>query len=109
MEENHTKESPKLRPDTLLEDLFRAYFDARKHKRNTRNQLRFEMDLESNLIELYNQIHSREYRVGPSVCFMVEHPVKREIFAADFRDRVVHHLLYHYISPMFERTFIADS
>lgn len=98
-----------LRPDTLLEDLFRAYFDARKHKRNTRNQLRFEMDLEANLIELYNEIRDRTYRVGPSVCFMVEHPVKREIFAADFRDRVVHHLLFNYISPLFERTFITDS
>lgn len=109
MGKNREKSLSGDRPDTLLEDLFRAYFDARKHKRNTRNQLRFEMDLEANLIELYNQIRNREYRVGPSVCFMVEHPVKREIFAADFRDRVVHHLLYNYISPMFERTFIADS
>ena len=104
MAENKTERS-----DTLLEDLFRAYFDARRHKRNTRNQLRFEMDLEANLIELYDQIRKREYRVGPSVCFIVEHPVKREIFAADFRDRVVHHLLFNYIAPLFERTFITDS
>jgi hypothetical protein len=102
-------EESNARADTLLEDLFRAYYDARKHKRNTRNQLRFEMDLEANLIELYNEIRGRSYRVGPSVCFMVEHPVKREIFAADFRDRVVHHLLFNYIAPLFERTFIADT
>ena len=29
--------------------------------------------------------------------------------SADFRDRVVHHLLFNYIAPMLERTFIADS
>nr|WP_294483227.1 hypothetical protein [uncultured Bacteroides sp.] len=63
--------------EQLLVDLFKAYYDARKHKRNT--------------------------------CFIIEDPVKREIFAADFRDRVVHHLVYNYIMPIFERTFIADS
>jgi hypothetical protein len=29
--------------------------------------------------------------------------------AADFRDRVVHHLLYDYINPAFEKLFIEDS
>ena len=27
-------------------------------------------------------------------------PKKREIVAADFQDRVVHHLLYNYIAPL---------
>ncbi|GAB7525365.1 hypothetical protein PBS_43540 [Paraburkholderia sp. 2C] len=31
------------------------------------------------------------------------------MWAADFRDRVVHHLLYNRIGPLFERSFIADS
>lgn len=94
---------------TLLTDLFRAYFDARKHKRNTKSQLTFEVNLEENLIELYNEIKNRTYRVGRSICFMTTIPVKREVFAAGFRDRVVHHLLFNYIAPLFERTFIADN
>ena len=36
-------------------------------------------------------------------------PVKREIFAADFRDRVVHHLIFNAINPIFEKHFIKDS
>jgi RNA-directed DNA polymerase len=95
--------------DLLLTDVFRAYYDARAHKRNTLNQLHFEMNLEENLVELYREILEGRYRVGRSVCFIVDKPVKREIFAADFRDRVVHHLLYNYLSPLFERTFIDDS
>lgn len=94
---------------SLLEDVFVAYYDARRNKRNTMNQLRFEFDLEKNLVELYEEIKERRYVVGRSVCFMVERPVLREVFAADFRDRVVHHLLFNYINPIFERTFIADS
>jgi len=95
--------------ELLLTDVFRAYYDARKHKRNTLNQLRFEMNLEENLVELYRDILEGRYRVGRSVCFIVNKPVKREIFAADFRDRVVHHLLYNYLSPVFEPVFIDDS
>lgn len=95
--------------DQLLVDLLRAYYDARKHKRNTRNQLKFEVNLEENLVALRDELLAHTYKVGRSTCFIIEDPVKREIFAADFRDRVVHHLVYNYIAPIFERTFITDS
>lgn len=92
----------------FLEDLFTAYYDARKGTRNTINQLRFEMNLEENLIQLYHQLREHRYEISPSVCFIIERPVKREIFAADFRDRIVHHLIYNYLSPLYERFFIED-
>ncbi|MCI1784932.1 MAG: RNA-directed DNA polymerase [Bacteroidales bacterium] len=91
-----------------MTDLFRAYFDARKHKRNTFSQLNFELDFEKNLVELYHEIIENRYEIGRSMCFISNGKVKREVFAANFRDRVVHHLIYNYISPMFERSFIED-
>lgn len=93
----------------LLYDLFRAYFDARKNKRNTINALSFEIDFERKLFELYREIKERRYKIRPSICFVIKEPMLREVFAADFRDRVVHHLIYNYISPFFERLFINDS
>lgn len=33
----------------------------------------------------------------------------REIFAGDFRDRVVHHLIFNYLNPLCERMFVNDS
>ncbi|NDV46374.1 hypothetical protein D0T49_04885 [Paludibacter sp. 221] len=95
--------------NNLMLDLFQAYYDARKNKRNTINQLQFEINYESNLFALHDQIVNRNYEIAPSICFMVDKPVKREIFAADFRDRVIHHLIYNYLSPFFEEVFIADS
>jgi len=92
----------------LLTDVFRAYYDARRHKRNTINQLEFEMDMEHNLVVLSQEIQNRTYKVSPGVGFMVTKPVRREIFAADFRDRVVHHLLYNTLEGIAERTFITD-
>ena len=95
--------------EELLLDVFDAYYDARKHKRNTKSQLRFEMDLEHNLVQLYDEIRTRTYSPSRCMCFITEEPVKREVFASPFRDRVVHHLLFNYLSPLFERQFIYDS
>lgn len=98
-----------MRKNGLLTDLFYAYYDARKNKRNTINQLRFEMDLEHHLYDLYMQIQERKYEPKQSLAFIVNKPVQREVFASDFSDRVVHHLFYNYVQPIFERTYIEDS
>lgn len=96
-------------PGKIVTDLFQAYFDARKNKRSTQNALAFEKHFESYIFELADEIMEKRYTIKPSICFIVNKPVKREIFAADFRDRVVHHLIYNYISPIFEKVFINDS
>lgn len=92
-----------------IEELFQAYYDARRNKRNTTSQLRFELDLEDNLVRLHRDLCSRRYVVGTSICFIINDSVQREVFAADFRDRVVHHFLYNRLSPFFERRFVHDS
>lgn len=73
------------------------------------NAVSFEIEYEKNIMELYQDIVERRYEIRPSICFIVHKPVKREIFAADFRDRVVHHLLFQYINPVFDKQFIADT
>ncbi len=95
--------------EKFLEDLFQAYFDARKNKRNTKSALVFELNFEENIFKLFNEIKNRNYEPQKSIAFVVLKPVKREVFAADFRDRVVHHLLFNYLNPIFEPTFINDS
>ncbi len=92
-----------------FDELITAYFDCRQHKRNTIAARRFEQDLERNLFTLYQELLDGSYQVGPSLCFVVTRPKAREVWAADFRDRVVHHLLYNRVAPRFERSFIADS
>jgi hypothetical protein len=67
-----------------LEELFHAYFECRKNKRNTANALAFEIDYENNLVQLCEEINSGTYKIGRSIAFIVDKPVKREIFAADF-------------------------
>jgi RNA-directed DNA polymerase len=92
-----------------LVEFFHAYFECRKNKRYTLNALAFEMDYESNLVQLYEEINNGTYLIGRSIAFIVDKPVKREIFAADFRDRVVHHLVIGKLNHLFEKQFIHDS
>jgi RNA-directed DNA polymerase len=95
--------------EVSFEDLVKAYFDCRKNKRNTKSALEFEQNLETNLCDLYDELISGSYKPGKSICFVITHPKPREVWAADFRDRVVHHLMYNQISPIFYPSFIADS
>lgn len=95
--------------DPLLTDLFFAYYCARQNKRSSPSQVRFERNLAENLMDLYRDISDGRYKVGRSMCFVIKDPVLREVFAASFRDRVVHHLLFNWLSPIFERGFIYDS
>ena len=96
-------------PSQLLLDLYRAYKDARRHKRRRDYQIRFERNVEGELLRLRDAILSEKYRPGPSTCFIIHDPKMREVFASQFRDRVVHHLLYNYIAPLLEPQFIEDS
>lgn len=92
-----------------FENLYRAYLDCRKRKRNTINAIRFEADLENNLLGLLSELKQRIYAPGVSICFAVDKPVIREIFAADFRDRIIHHLFVRAVEFHFEKYFIYDN
>jgi hypothetical protein len=106
-----------IKPDIIFpnnyitfSELVIAYYDCRKHKANTCNAIEFELTLVDNLIKLYNELNSGEYDIIRSICFLVFDPKPREIFAASFRDRVVHHLLVNRIMHIFEDwIFIQDS
>lgn len=98
-----------MKCDLTVAELFQAYYDCRKNKRNTWNALRFEQNLERNLMRLYRELESGEYKPGRSICFVITDPRCREVWAADFRDRIVHHAFYNRYSDYFYRRFIHDS
>lgn len=98
-----------MNSNLTIDAVFDAYFDCRRTKRNSINQLRFECDLESNLVALYHDLIDGTYQIGRSTAFVVTRPKVREVWAADFRDRVVHHVIYRAIFDRFHRRFIRDS
>jgi RNA-directed DNA polymerase len=89
--------------------LWRQYRSCRRNKRNSFNALAFEVDAEANLLQLQAELRAHTYRPGRSICFMTGGPKPREMFTADFRDRIVHHLLVGHQERVFEPRFIHDS
>lgn len=96
-------------PADLFERLVDAYIDCRRNKRNSKSALAFELQRERNLRQLHDELAAGAWQPGRSICFVVTRPKPREVWAADFRDRIVHHLLYRHIGPRFEAAFVADS
>lgn len=87
------------------EELLEAYFDCRRRKRTTASAVVYEMDYESKLIALRDRINARTYQPGKSICFVVTRPRYREVFAASFEDRIVHHYIALRLEPLFELVF----
>ena len=95
--------------EITVAQLFEAYYDCRRHKRTTRSALEFEVALEDNLMDLLAELRSGSWYPSPATVFAITRPKPREVWAAQFRDRVVHHLVYRSIAPLFEPSFIVDS
>lgn len=92
-----------------LEEVEEAYFDCRKHKRYSRGALEYEMRYELNNYELWRDLNDMTYEIGVSIGFCVTRPKLREVFAAAFRDRVVHHIIMRKFLRLFEAQMIDDS
>jgi retron-type reverse transcriptase len=71
--------------------------------------LKFEVNQEEKLLNLQNRLMSWTYRPGRSILFAAVKPKLREIFAADFEDRIVHHILVRELEKVWEPRFIYDS
>jgi len=99
----------RLTRDALMLDLYAAFICAKRHKAKKPYVLHFERNLKENIESLCDDLWMRRYKPEPSTCFVIQRPKKREVFAAQFRDRIVHHLYYNYTHELFERTFIQDT
>ena len=92
-----------------FQDLLVAFKSCRCGKKPSNAQTTFELRLGKNLLELENEIKNRTYRPSPYRTFIVTHPKPREIFAANFRDRIIHHLVVSRLEPIWEKKFYYGS
>lgn len=92
-----------------LEDVLTAFQQCLKPKRGTASAIEFELSFEHKCIELCDSINNRTYRPRKSIAFIVTKPRLREIFAASFDDRVIHHYIDIAIRPLLERIFIETT
>ena len=92
-----------------FDNLCAAAHRAARGKRTVRSTARFLDRLEPEVLQLQRELVAGSYRPGAAVTFFVHDPKRREITAAPFRDRVVHHALIDPLEPHFDRRMIANS
>ena len=91
--------------DIPFASIVEAYRDCLKNKRGSNSYTRFTFSYEGQLIWLWNSIRTATYKPGLSFTFIVDYPVTREIFAASFIDRVVHHYIALRIESILDDLF----
>jgi RNA-directed DNA polymerase len=96
-------------PITTFDNLLLAAKAAQKGKRFKPSTLKFNQNLEAELILLQTELQTQTYQPGPYRTFEIYEPKPRFIAAAPYRDRVVHHALCRIIMPLLEPTLIPDT
>ena len=97
-----TSPNTKLNQETIRHLLIAAYLKTRKNKRSTVNTHNFEVNLLDRLNALAYKINNRIHELGASTGFVNHTPVDREIFAAQFEDRILHTLLVMIIEQFWD-------
>jgi len=92
-----------------LENIFCAWREFQKDKRNRVDVREFEADAEKNIFELYNELERGTYRHGSYKPFWVRDPKLRLIHKASVRDRLLHHAIFRVLYPIFNKSWIFDS
>lgn len=105
-----------LPKEALNDDKFRdffetvraAYRDCMRGKMSSPQALDYMQVAWADLPCLAWELWTGCYKPSTSTCFLVKYPKLREVFAANFRDRIVHHWICLRLEPLFEHRFVAQ-
>ena len=92
-------------PPSFLESVWEAYHDCLRGKMNSTQALEYMQIADADIPVLARELWTVTYKPGTSTCFLVRYPKWREVFAANFRDRIVHHWVCLRLEPLFEYRF----
>ncbi len=92
-----------------IDNLLRAYYQARRGKQHKYMIKEFGRNLPFNIMQLQQQILSTNVTVGQYHYFKIYDPKERQICAAPFSERVLHHAIINVCKPYFERNLIYDT
>lgn len=92
-----------------FENLQLAFYKAHKAKIEKLEVIAYCQHLDTNLHILQSQILSGEVEVGNYHYFTIYDPKERQICAASFPERILHHALMNVCHPVFEQQQIFDS
>ena len=91
------------------DNLCGANIDAKKCKTERNEVMRFNMELDENLLDLHDDLVKRRYKQRGYRLIYITVPKKRLIMALQYRDRVLQWAIYRKLNPLYEKIYIEDS
>jgi retron-type reverse transcriptase len=92
-----------------VENLLLSWKEFLCGKRSRKDVREFERNLMDNILDLHNDLRTKEYKHSQYEAFNISDPKPRNIHKAKVRDRLLHHALYRTLYPFFDKTFISHS
>ena len=88
------KERISMKDEITFEEMYEAYNLCLKNKKRKLGTYKFVNDnLCENLMGLVDMLNNRKYMPQSSNCYVITDPALREIYAAQFGDRVIQHFI----------------
>ena len=92
-----------------FEELYNAYLLCLKNKKRKAGTFNFvNSNLCENLINLLDSLNNRTYKPQASNCYVITDPALREIYAAQFRDRIVQHFYMKEIEEILDKKLVDN-
>ena len=83
-----------MKDEITFEEMYEAYNLCLKNKKRKLGTYKFVNDnLCENLMGLVDMLNNRKYMPQSSNCYVITDPALREIYAAQFGDRVIQHFI----------------
>ena len=95
--------------DVIKEGWIEAYEDCCSNKLKSSQCILYRQYMTRDLFKLASEVENRIYQPSESFCFIIRTPRLREVFAANFRDRIVQHWIALRLNPLFEEKFIEQN
>ena len=93
---------PLLEQTADSRNVVRAFRSCARGKRASRGYQMMALDLSQNIVTMVEQLATGSWPWQPYHRFIVCDPKRRTIYAAPFRDRVVHHAIHQIIFPFID-------
>ena len=92
-------------PVDFVCSVWEAYYDCLRGKTRSEQAIEYMQTAADDIPVLAYELWTGTYHPGTSTCFLVKYPKWREVFAAGFCDRIVHHWICLRLEPLFELRF----
>ena len=91
-----------------FKSVYNAWEQCKRRKGKSPQTQLYAVSLLDNLFVTLQLLQQNNWQPAPAICFVVHYPKAREVYAAHFSDRVVHHWLVPQLEQCYQNYFIHD-